>query len=134
MSAERQTQRLPRLHKEIVMTLRYLSCALALDTKAVSDTGVFEGYASTFGERDLGGDIVEAGAFPELGANERGDRIEMRCGRLALGSGERAPLCGQLGRGRERVRHRGYSLAYSAMSSAFVIDSASSRSTPRDTA
>ena len=40
MSAERQTQRLPRLHKEIVMTLRYLSCALALDTKAVSDTGV----------------------------------------------------------------------------------------------
>lgn len=45
------------------MTLRYLACALALDTKAVSETGVFEGYASTFGERDLGGDIVEAGAF-----------------------------------------------------------------------
>ena len=45
------------------MSLSYLSCALALDTKAVSDNGVFEGYASTFGERDLGGDIVEAGAF-----------------------------------------------------------------------
>lgn len=35
----------------------------SLDLKGVSDSGVFEGYASTFGERDLGGDIVVAGAF-----------------------------------------------------------------------
>lgn len=35
----------------------------ALELKGVSDSGVFEGYASTFGERDLGGDIVVAGAF-----------------------------------------------------------------------
>lgn len=35
----------------------------ALEVKGVSDSGVFEGYASTFGERDLGGDIVVAGAF-----------------------------------------------------------------------
>lgn len=35
----------------------------ALDLKGVTEKGVFEGYASTFGERDLGGDIVVAGAF-----------------------------------------------------------------------
>ncbi len=35
----------------------------ALEIKGVNDNGVFEGYASTFGERDLGGDIVVAGAF-----------------------------------------------------------------------
>lgn len=34
-----------------------------LDLKAISDEGVFEGYASTFGNRDSGGDIVEPGAF-----------------------------------------------------------------------
>lgn len=37
--------------------------AFALELKAVSETGLLEGYASTFGERDLGGDIVVAGAF-----------------------------------------------------------------------
>jgi HK97 family phage prohead protease len=35
----------------------------ALDIKGVTDAGLFEGYASTFGERDLGGDIVVAGAM-----------------------------------------------------------------------
>jgi len=35
----------------------------ALEIKGVSEAGLFEGYASTFGERDLGGDIVVAGAF-----------------------------------------------------------------------
>ncbi len=35
----------------------------ALELKGVNDSGVFEGYASTFGEKDLGGDIVVAGAF-----------------------------------------------------------------------
>lgn len=33
------------------------------DLKAVDDSGKFEGYASTFGNRDHGGDIVEHGAF-----------------------------------------------------------------------
>lgn len=37
--------------------------AFALELKSVQDDGSFEGYASTFGERDLGGDIVEPGAF-----------------------------------------------------------------------
>lgn len=35
----------------------------ALQVKGVSDAGLFEGYASTFGDRDLGGDIVVAGAM-----------------------------------------------------------------------
>ena len=35
----------------------------ALEVKGLTDSGLFEGYASTFGERDLGGDIVVAGAF-----------------------------------------------------------------------
>lgn len=35
----------------------------ALEVKGLTDAGLFEGYASTFGERDLGGDIVVAGAF-----------------------------------------------------------------------
>lgn len=34
-----------------------------LEIKGVSDAGEFEGYASTFGNEDLGGDIVMPGAF-----------------------------------------------------------------------
>lgn len=37
----------------------------ALETKAVGDEGEFEGYASTFGNVDQGGDVVEPGAFIE---------------------------------------------------------------------
>lgn len=37
--------------------------SFAFDLKAVDERGVFEGYASTFGNRDQGGDIVEFGAF-----------------------------------------------------------------------
>ena len=37
--------------------------AFALEIKELSESGIFEGYASTFGERDLGGDVVVAGAF-----------------------------------------------------------------------
>jgi len=34
----------------------------ALDVKSLGDDGIFEGYASVFGNRDEGGDIVERGA------------------------------------------------------------------------
>ena len=37
----------------------------ALETKALKDDGEFEGYASTFGNVDQGGDIVLPGAFME---------------------------------------------------------------------
>lgn len=39
------------------------SATAALDLKAVSDTGEFEGYASRFNEVDLGNDSVQPGAF-----------------------------------------------------------------------
>jgi len=42
-----------------------------LELKALDAEGVFAGYASTFGNRDLGGDIVEPGAFSKT-LKERG--------------------------------------------------------------
>lgn len=36
---------------------------LPIEFKAIADTGEIEGYASTFGNRDLVGDIVQPGAF-----------------------------------------------------------------------
>ena len=44
------------MKKEIGFTLE-------LDTKAVTDGGEFSGYASTFGNEDLGHDVVVPGAF-----------------------------------------------------------------------
>ncbi|WP_207479559.1 HK97 family phage prohead protease [Arenibaculum pallidiluteum] len=51
----------------------------ALETKAVGDEGAFEGYASTFGNVDQGGDIVEPGAFIEgiVKAKDEGRSIPM---------------------------------------------------------
>lgn len=49
--------------------MQHLDCSFEL--KAVSDAGTFEGYAATFGNRDLGGDIVETGAFTKT-LKERG--------------------------------------------------------------
>lgn len=43
------------------MTIEKLD--FAFETKTVSQDGEFEGYASTFGNVDLGGDIVAPGAF-----------------------------------------------------------------------
>jgi len=37
--------------------------AFAFETKTVDEAGLFEGYASTFGNEDRGGDIVVPGAF-----------------------------------------------------------------------
>lgn len=45
----------------------------SLELKAVSDDGTFEGYASVFGNRDGGGDIVEPGAFTKT-LRERGPK------------------------------------------------------------
>jgi uncharacterized protein len=39
------------------------STAFEIDLKAVKEDGEFEGYASVYGNKDLGGDIVMAGAF-----------------------------------------------------------------------
>jgi len=46
----------------------------ALETKAVGDEGQFEGYASTFGNVDQGGDVVEPGAFIDSIVKAKKDR------------------------------------------------------------
>ena len=40
-----------------------LGHVIEFDTKAVSDAGEFEGYASVFNNEDQGGDVVRPGAF-----------------------------------------------------------------------
>lgn len=45
------------------LTLNKASQPVALDIKAVSEDGLFSGYASVFSQRDMGGDIVMPGAF-----------------------------------------------------------------------
>jgi HK97 family phage prohead protease len=44
----------------------------AFDFKDLSETGTFSGYASIFGNVDLGGDIVERGAFEEVAKTKDG--------------------------------------------------------------
>ena len=43
----------------------------------VSATGVFEGYASLFDVADLGGDVVQAGAFRDSLRKRGADRVKM---------------------------------------------------------
>lgn len=45
----------------------------ALETKSVGNEGEFEGYASTFGNVDQGGDVVEPGAFIESVVKAKSD-------------------------------------------------------------
>lgn len=45
--------------------------------KAAGETGSFSGYASIFGNIDLGGDIVERGAFQEIVTNEEGKVVTL---------------------------------------------------------
>ena len=53
--------------------------ALALDAKAVSETGVIEGYASVFGVVDSYNEVVEPGAFTEslVKSRRQGRSIKM---------------------------------------------------------
>lgn len=48
-----------------------------LDLKEVSDEGVFEGYASKFGDRDQGGDTVIRGAFKNSLRSRKANGIKM---------------------------------------------------------
>lgn len=45
-----------------------------LDMKEVSDEGEFEGYASKFGDRDQGGDVVMKGAFKKSLRQRKGSK------------------------------------------------------------
>lgn len=51
------------IHKNSNTKLKTMAGAVAFDTKAVSEDGTFEGYASTFNNVDNGGDKVLPGAF-----------------------------------------------------------------------
>ena len=45
---------------------------LPMEFKALGDTGEFSGYASIFGNVDLGGDVIERGAFKEYDLTKDG--------------------------------------------------------------
>jgi len=51
--------------------------ALELDTKAVSDGGEFEGYASLWGKVDLGRDVVRKGAFTKSLTKRPANKVKM---------------------------------------------------------
>ena len=46
--------------------MKFLNLPLEFETKAFGDAGTFEGYAAIFGNVDLGGDVIERGAFKEI--------------------------------------------------------------------
>lgn len=50
--------------------MKYLN--LPTEFKAAGDAGAFEGYAAIFGNVDLGGDVIERGAFKEFVKNGAG--------------------------------------------------------------
>ena len=50
------------------------SPAFVFEVKELTEDGVFEGYASTFGNKDLGGDVIERGAFAET-LKEHGGKV-----------------------------------------------------------
>jgi len=49
---------------------------LAMEVKAVNEDGTFSGYASTFGNIDLGGDMMVKGAFTKT-LSDRASKIKM---------------------------------------------------------
>lgn len=48
-----------------------------LDLKGVSEEGEFEGYASRFGQRDQGGDVVAKGAFKACLSSRKPSAVKM---------------------------------------------------------
>jgi len=46
-----------------------------MEIKELDDTGSFDGYASIFGNVDLGGDVIERNAFTEMVKNEDGNVV-----------------------------------------------------------
>lgn len=46
--------------------MNIFNAPIEFETKAFGDSGSFEGYAAIFGNIDLGGDVIERGAFKEI--------------------------------------------------------------------
>jgi len=50
---------------------------LELDIKAIAEDGTFTGYASLYGVTDLGGDVVQAGAFTKSLKSKPASKVKM---------------------------------------------------------
>jgi uncharacterized protein len=59
------------------MTTKETGGCLELDIKAVAEDGSFVGYASLFGVKDLGGDVVQPGAFTKSLKSKPAAKIKM---------------------------------------------------------
>lgn len=59
------------------MTTKETGSCLELDIKGISEDGTFTGYASRFGVKDLGGDIVQPGAFTKSLKSKPAARVKM---------------------------------------------------------
>jgi HK97 family phage prohead protease len=57
------------------MNLKHLP--IEFDAKSIKEDGSFEGYASTFGNKDLGGDIILPGAFAKCLGSKPIGKIKM---------------------------------------------------------
>ena len=53
------------------------SSVVQLDAKSVGEDGTFHGYASLFGVTDLGGDVVQRGAFSKSLTQRPASRVKM---------------------------------------------------------
>lgn len=51
--------------------------SLPMELKAINEDGTFEAYGATFGNIDLGGDIIEKGAFSKTLAETSIDEVQM---------------------------------------------------------
>lgn len=58
-------------------TLEHKDVPFELDAKSLTDQGEFEGYASTFGNVDLGGDICVSGCFAESLQKRPASKVKM---------------------------------------------------------
>ena len=72
----------------------------AFELKELTDAGTFEGLASVYGNIDLGGDIVEPGAFKSMELTKDG------CVRILDGHSMRAPI----GKGKLTDTHLGLAM------------------------
>src|ERR1700742_4462086 len=59
------------------MTAKETGDFFELDLKAVADDGSFSGYASLFGVTDLGGDVVQPGAFTKSLKSKPAAKVKM---------------------------------------------------------
>ena len=60
-----------------VMEHKLLDVSAELILKSDEEEGTFTGYASIFGNKDLGGDVVEQGAFVRSLRNRRAKKVKM---------------------------------------------------------